>query len=307
MSTPGKRLLIVDDSRLILRMIKDFFTPHGWEVREAEDGAAALKLLEEFPPDVMVADILMPGMDGWALLEEVRRRPRGLELPFMFLTTEADLPQRLRGLNAGADDYVTKPFAVEELHARVERLLARRIKKNGVGALLSGNVRHLAMADLLQILSLNGKDGVVQLEQDGRRGMAVIEQGMIVHARCGDVTDVKAVHRLLSWGRAEFRVLPLEEIPERTMCEPATNVIMDGLVSLDEWNRWVDALPDPGVPLEIEGEPAGGSAAEAEVVAKAREGATLQQLLDRSALPDGDLAEAVCALIGRGAVRSRPR
>ena len=307
MSVHSKRLLIVDDSRLILRMIKDFFTPHGWEVREAEDGATALKLLEESPPDVMVADILMPVMDGWALLEEVRRRPGGLELPFMFLTTEADLPQRLRGLNAGADDYVIKPFAVEELHARVERLLARRIRKNGGGALLTGNVRHLAMADLLQILSLNGKDGVVQLEQDGRRGTAVIEQGMIVHARCGDVTDVKAVHRLLAWGRAEFRVLPLEEVPERTMCEPATNVIMDGLVSLDEWNRWVDTLPDAALPLEIEGEPAGGSAAEVEVVAKAREGATLQQVLDHSAIPDGELAEAVCALIGRGAVRARPR
>jgi DNA-binding response OmpR family regulator len=253
----------------------------------------------------VVADILMPGMDGWALLEEIRRRPQGMALPFVFLTTESDLPQRLRGLNAGADDYVTKPFAVEELHARVERLLARRTRRGALpAALLTGNVRHLAMADLLQILSLNGKDGVVELEQDGKRGSLVIEMGMIVHARCGTVTDVKAVHRLLAWTRAEFRVLPLEETPERTMCEQATNVIMDGLVSLDEWNRWAEELPGPGTRLELAEEPSGGSPAEADVVARARAGATLQEVLDGSAFPDGELAEAVCALIGRGTVRA---
>jgi DNA-binding response OmpR family regulator len=302
-----RRLLIVDDSRLILRMVRDFFTPHGWEVVEAEEGRAALAALEAKPPDVVVADILMPGMDGWALLEEIRRRPQGGNLPFVFLTTEADLPQRLRGLNAGADDYVTKPFSVEELHARVERLLARRGPRPGAGTtLLSGSVRHLGLADLLQILSLNGKDGVVELEQDGKRGSLVIETGMIVHARCGSVTDVKAVHRLLSWTRADFRVLPLEETPERTMCEPATNVLMDGLVSLDEWNRWVDALPAPDDRLELAAEAGEGSPAEAEVVAKIGEGATLQEVLDGSAFPDGELAEAVCALLDRGAVRRRP-
>jgi hypothetical protein len=79
---------------------------------------------------------------------------------------------------------------------------------------------------------------------------------------------------------------------------------MDGLVSLDEWNRWVGDLPHPGTRFEVAEDPAGGSAAEAEVVARARGGATLQQLLDGSALPDGELAEAVCALLGRGTVRA---
>jgi CheY-like chemotaxis protein len=307
----GRRLLIVDDSRLILRMIRDFFTPHGYEVLEAEDGESALARLDEALPDVVVADIVMPGMDGWALLERIRRRPGGAALPFVFLTTESELPQRVRGLQAGADDYVTKPFAVEELHARVERLLARR--GNGSASaqpLLTGQVAHLGIADLLQILSLNGKDGVVELEQDGRRGRIVIETGMIVHAECGEVADVKAVHRLLSWSRAEFRVLPLPGTPVRTMCEPATNVIMDGLVALDEWNRWADVLPEAGRRLDVASDararvaPHEVSQAELEVLAQARAGATLQQILDASPLTDGELAEAVCTLVTRGVLRA---
>ena len=137
MST-GKRLLIVDDSRLILRMVKDFFTPHGWDVAEAEDGEAALGLIAQTPPDVVVADVLMPRMDGWTLLEEVRRRPEGSEMPFVFLTTEADLPQRLEhlgrvellqlgqrrldGLRRVADDLSEARRRIQNLEGEIARL-----------------------------------------------------------------------------------------------------------------------------------------------------------------------------------------
>ena len=131
--TPGppaparpRRLLVVDDSRLIVTMVRDFFEPQGYVVEEAGHGAEALERIRASVPDVIVADVLMPVMDGWALFEEVRRRPETAEVPFLFLTVEGDLPKRLRGFHLGADDYVTKPFAVEELHARVERIVARR-------------------------------------------------------------------------------------------------------------------------------------------------------------------------------------
>ncbi len=314
--TARRRLLVVDDSLLILQMIEDFFVPHGYEVVKAGDGRRALEALRGAVPDVIVADILMPVMDGWALFEEVRKRPETAEVPFVFLTVEKELPKRLRGFHLGADDYITKPFEIEELHARVERILERRDAleraRRGEDALLAGSVEHLAISDLLQILALNGKDGVVQLRQEPDEGWIVFEAGRIVHAGCGRVRGKKALYRMLGWSAATFRVLPRgSEVTERSITDPATNVLMDGLVSLDEWNRWRELIPAPGEVLELAPDarvklsdhPV--TAAEFEVMARARPGVSVAALIEESALPDADLAEAIRTLLTRGVLRVR--
>jgi CheY-like chemotaxis protein len=83
-----RRLLAVDDNRLILRVIEDFFTPRGWDVAKAENVAAARKALANASPDVIVSDILMPEIDGWTFFEDVRRRKETETVPFVFLTVE---------------------------------------------------------------------------------------------------------------------------------------------------------------------------------------------------------------------------
>ncbi len=310
-----RRLLVVDDSRLILTMVRDFFEPQGYVVEEAGHGGEALERIRAFAPDVIVADVLMPVMDGWELFEEVRKRPETAEVPFLFLTVEGELPKRLRGFHLGADDYVTKPFAVEELHARVERILSRREQvesaRQGSDALLGGSVSHLAISDLLQILALNGKDGIVRLVQAGVEGAIVFERGDIVHASCGPARGRKALFRMFGWSEATFRVLPLEERPiERTVEGPATNLLMDGLVSLDEWNRWKRTLPPLDTVLRLSPDArarlTGGtlpSKASLAVLARAKTGATVQEVLDGSQVEDAALAEAICTLLGDGILR----
>lgn len=312
---PSRRLLIVDDDRLILKVIRDFFGPHGYEVEEAEDGAQALERLERSVPDVIIADILMPNLDGWELFEEVRRRPATARVPFVFLTTERDLPQRLRGFHMGADDYITKPFDVEELHARIERILERlhEIERRGHGdALLSGDVRHMPLSDLLQILSLNGKDGTVVLEQGTERGSIVLVAGSIVHAACGRVVGVKALYRMLGWNAATFKVKSAAGEPiQRSVDQPTTSVLMDGLVSLDEWNRWHLMLPAEETVLEPAPDVRERIAsrrlapAEAEVLTRAEGGAPVREILEKSLFPDADLAEAMCTLISTGVLCAR--
>jgi DNA-binding response OmpR family regulator len=310
-----RRLLAVDDNRLILRVISDYFVSQGWEVTTAEGVAAARAVLETRVPDAIVSDILMPEIDGWAFFDGVRRRRETAAVPFIFLTVEGELPQRLRGLHLGADDYMTKPFAVEELYARLEKLVDRRemveAARQSGESLLAGSVEHLAISDLLQVLALNGKDGTVLLAQDDQSGRIEFDAGQIVDAQAGSSHGTKALFRMLGWTAAMFRVIPrVEPLPKRTISSATANVLMDGLVSLDEWGRWKELLPPeetllslaPDARTRLHGHNV--TPAEFDLLARAKTGVRVASAVNDSPHPDAEVAEAICTLMTRGVVTS---
>jgi DNA-binding response OmpR family regulator len=308
-------LLAVDDNRLILRVIRDYFAREGWDVTTAETVAAARASLGETGPDVIVSDILMPEIDGWTFFEDVRKRKETASVPFVFLTVERELPQRLRGLHLGADDYMTKPFAVEELYARIERLLERNaaLKNAGhddSGTLLAGSVEHLAISDLLQILSLNGKDGTVRLQRKDELGRIEFLGGRIVDAHVGAARGTKALFRMLGWADATFRVTAREgALPETTIVAATATVLMEGLVSLDEWARWAELLPEPEALLQLAEDARNRlhgqtlRPVEFDLLARSKSGITVACALEDSPHPDAAVAEAICTLLARGVVR----
>jgi two-component system response regulator MprA len=116
-------LLVVDDDAPIRRMLERTLAAEGYTVETAEDGGAALAAVERSVPDLMVLDVAMPGVDGVAVCR--RLRGKGLALPILLLTARDAVHDRVAGLDAGADDYLVKPFATEELLARVRALLRR--------------------------------------------------------------------------------------------------------------------------------------------------------------------------------------
>ncbi len=119
-------VLVVDDDAPILRMLRRTLAAEGYEVETAGDGGAALAAVERSVPDVLVLDVAMPGVDGLAVCR--RLRGKGLAVPILLLTARDAIADRVAGLDAGADDYLVKPFAAEELLARV-RALHRRGKE----------------------------------------------------------------------------------------------------------------------------------------------------------------------------------
>jgi two-component system, OmpR family, response regulator MprA len=118
------KILVVDDERAVRESLRRALELEGYEIELAGDGSEALYRLESSEePDAMILDVLMPGVDG---LEVCRRiRGTGSKLPVLMLTARTEVEDRVAGLDAGADDYVTKPFALEELLARVRALLRR--------------------------------------------------------------------------------------------------------------------------------------------------------------------------------------
>ena len=121
-------ILIADDEARIRRLVSDFLKRDGHTIIEAADGKTALELIENRRPtlDLAILDVMMPGMDGFEVLREVREQETGdNHLPVMLLTARAEDADQVRGLEGGADDYVTKPFSPIVLAARVRTLLKR--------------------------------------------------------------------------------------------------------------------------------------------------------------------------------------
>jgi DNA-binding response OmpR family regulator len=120
----SKRILIVEDDAALLRGLKDNFEAQGYEVRTANDGRKALDALAQEPPDLLLLDLMLPKVNGYDICKSVRARQ--LDLPIIMLTAKGQEDDIVRGLELGADDYVTKPFSIRELLARVKAFLRRQ-------------------------------------------------------------------------------------------------------------------------------------------------------------------------------------
>lgn len=116
-------ILVIDDDEKITSMLRRSLAFEGYTVRTARNGMEGLEALWQEEPDLIVLDIMMPGVDGWEVCR--RLREAGSRVPVLMLTAKDEVGDRVRGLDAGADDYLMKPFALEELLARVRALLRR--------------------------------------------------------------------------------------------------------------------------------------------------------------------------------------
>jgi len=121
------RILVVDDEAPMRALLRLFLEQNGFAVSEAEDGHAALARARAEQPDLILLDIMMPGLDGWQVCRMLREES---DVPIIMLTARDDIRDRVAGFDAGADDYLVKPFAEEELMARIRAVL-RRAKKGG--------------------------------------------------------------------------------------------------------------------------------------------------------------------------------
>jgi DNA-binding response OmpR family regulator len=118
----GQRVLVVDDEARIRAVVRGYLEREGFEIAEASDGEQAIRAQQAWDPDLVVLDVMLPGLDGVEVLRQLRTRS---EVPVILLTARAEEVDKLVGLSVGADDYLTKPFSPRELVARVKAVLRR--------------------------------------------------------------------------------------------------------------------------------------------------------------------------------------
>lgn len=134
-----KTVLIVDDEIHIQELIKFNLTKNGFDVITCGDGIEALKIVENEKPDIILLDLMLPGMDGLEVCKKIRRTPGIEDIPIIMITAKGEELDKILGLELGADDYITKPFSVRELVARVKAMFRRTTMKSQDNNIKFGN------------------------------------------------------------------------------------------------------------------------------------------------------------------------
>jgi two-component system phosphate regulon response regulator PhoB len=204
------RILVVEDERDIAALVAYHLTKEGYRVRTAEGGVEALEAVSTERPDLILLDLMLPGFSGYEVLSDMRRRPELNEIPVIVLTARRDEPDRVRGLELGADDYVTKPFSPRELVLRVGAVLRRAqappvagatrtlrgggitIDLNALNVAVDGTPVDLTPTEYRLLTTLLERRGRVQSRQQ------LLELAWDIHARIETRTVDMHVQRLRS-------------------------------------------------------------------------------------------------------------
>ncbi|HKY38301.1 MAG TPA: response regulator [Polyangiaceae bacterium] len=256
-----KQLLLVDADPRSVRVLEVSLKKSGYSVTTASDGADALAKIDFSAPDLILSDTRLPRLDGYELVRRMKDRPEHAQIPVVFLTSQKSIEDKIRGLELGVEDYLTKPIFVRELIARVNLLLARRTQERMATAVpmsrrtrLSGSLEDMGVVDLLQTFEISRKTGVGKIGDGRREARIYFRDGKVVDAELGRLRGEEAVYRALIWNSGHFEVefCPIDRediIPTSTQ-----GLLMEGMRRVDEWGRLLEQLPPLATIFEVDHE-----------------------------------------------------
>ncbi|HEX4451507.1 MAG TPA: DUF4388 domain-containing protein [Kofleriaceae bacterium] len=242
-------LLLVDGDTRSLRVLEVSLRKAGFTVTPAASVADALEKLDLHAPDLIISETKFPtDLDGFELRRRVRGSTAWAEIPFVFLTAETAIEHKIRGLELGVDDYLTKPIYIKEIVTRINILLQKRQRahfderKDGVR--FAGRVVDMPVIDVIQTIEVSRKSGVIQFVADRHRTAAIyFRDGKVIDAEAGTLQGEDAVYRLLTWSEGEFEVVFRTVRRREVITTSSQGLLMEGMRRLDEWSRLLEQLP----------------------------------------------------------------
>jgi CheY-like chemotaxis protein len=237
------KLLLADDNPLVRDLVFKCLEPIC-EVSTANDGADALLKVIDDPPDVILCDYKMPGLDGRQLFEKLRGREATRHIPFLFMASRADIEEKLRPMIDGVEDFIGKPFLVKDLLSVtkkvVDRLvlekMQRRASRPGV---IQGRLEEMSMIDLLQSLEMGQKSCRLQVQRAGEQCELFFASGQCRDAKMGKLEGDEAVFKIVLWTEGEFEIdFNAANASQRTTTtRSTTGLLMEAMRLMDEANR----------------------------------------------------------------------
>jgi CheY-like chemotaxis protein len=221
----------------------------GYQVTTARDGADALAKLESARPDLIISDTEMPNVSGFEFCRRIKSGAHA-QTPFLFLTTDNAIDSKVKGLEAGADDYLIRPIFTRELAARVSMILERKerqVLRGDTGQQrYFGELEKMGIVDLLQAMEMGRKSGTISVNRGDVRGTLWFRDGELIDSGTGSTHGPDAVYRMLTWETGRFEIDFRPPRRPQAMNSSVQSLIDEGMRQVQTWSEIAEQLP----PLE---------------------------------------------------------
>ena len=251
MMTPAKagRVLVIDDNALILDLLMKGLAPHC-QTSAAADGADALLKIVDDPPDLILCDYRMPGLDGRQLYEKLRARQQTRHISFIFLASRSDMEEKLRPMVEGVEEFVVKPFFLKDVVRRTKKVIDRiqleKLQNRAVRpGVIQGRLEEMSILDLMQSLEMGQKSCRLTIRRDGETCQMFFTSGQCADAKLGSIEGEEAVFQAVRWPAGEFEIDFNSTAFRSTISRTTTGLLMEALRLVDESQR--DATSVEGV------------------------------------------------------------
>ncbi|MEM9453006.1 MAG: DUF4388 domain-containing protein [Myxococcota bacterium] len=243
-----QNLLIVDGDARNRRVLEVSLRKAGFSITPAESAEEALEFLQHAEPDLIISDTRLPSRDGFDFCMEVKGNPDWKAIPFIFLTSEKSIEDKVRGLELGVEDYLTKPIYIKEITTRVTMLLQRKQherleRKDAARTKFSGQLADMAVVDLVQTIEISRKTGTISLSTELGEATVWFRDGHIIDAEMGRLQGDAAIYRLLGLSEGHFDVEFKPVNRHQVIKESTQAILMEGMRRVDEWGRLMEQLP----------------------------------------------------------------
>ena len=239
-------VLIVDDNPLIRDLICRGMQPHC-EVISSTDGADALLKSIDNPPDLIVSDFRMPGLDGRQLFEKLRGREGTRNIPFVFVASRGDIEEKLRPAVGGVvEEFIPKPFFVADLVRQVKKIVDRlhleKMQKHAARpGVIQGRLEEMSVTELMQSLEMGQKSCRLRLRRNGEEAELYFVGGQCKHAHLGASEGDSVAYQVIGWLDGEFEIEFGATSDRETTTLSTTGLLMEAMRLMDEANQSVQS------------------------------------------------------------------
>jgi DNA-binding response OmpR family regulator len=242
-----KKVLIVDSDTSYTIPLRNALSKARYEVICGDDGQKAVEMAKNLEVDMIISEVELPQTSGHTLYKGIRSIPACNSIAFIFISSQKRVDDRIKSMELGVDDYITKPFYAEEIVARVDALFAEISQINEEQSQsekdFSGSLTEMNLVDLIQTLELGKKSAILKLTHNSSIGMIYVMNGEVVDALLDDLAPNQSLMRMFTWNIGNFFVEMASVNRERTIHIPNKELITNAMRRINQWEQIQQGLP----------------------------------------------------------------